>query len=165
MVFHRILNNSGNPLDLDMSLKGLFFMPENRRDVYEKDQVTKRQIGGSSMAELGRQTPTRSVVLPYEKTKGAQAVKLYNLTGRKAQEWQELMLYDIMSVGEDGLWTHVKFGYSLPRRNSKSEILIMRELWGLVTGEHIPIKGTCHAHGAPHDGDAWCLGEGVGRLF
>ncbi len=94
------------------------------------------------MAELGRQTPTRSVVLPYEKTKGAQAVKLYNLTGRKAQEWQELMLYDIMSVGEDGLWTHVKFGYSLPRRNGKSEILIMRELWGLVTGEHIPIKGT-----------------------
>lgn len=78
----------------------------------------------------------------YEKTKGAQAVKLYNLTGRKAQEWQELMLYDIMSVGEDGLWTHVKFGYSLPRRNGKSEILIMRELWGLVTGEHIPIKGT-----------------------
>ena len=55
------------------------------------------------MAELGRQTPTRSVVLPYEKTKGAQAVKLYNLTGHKAQEWQELMLYDIMSVGADGL--------------------------------------------------------------
>lgn len=80
------------------------------------------------MAELGRQTPTRSVVLPYEKTKGAQAVKLYNLTGRKAQEWQELMLYDIMSVGADGLWTHVKFGYSLPRRNGKSEILIARAL-------------------------------------
>lgn len=27
-----------------MSLKGLFFMPENRRDVYEKDQVTKRTM-------------------------------------------------------------------------------------------------------------------------
>lgn len=102
------------------------------------------------MAEYGRQTPTRSVVLPYEKTKGAQAVKLYNLTGRKAQEWQELMLYDIMSVGEDGLWTHVKFGYSLPRRNGKSEILIMRELWGLVTGEHImhTAHRTTTTHGA-----------------
>lgn len=102
------------------------------------------------MAELGRQTPTRSVVLPYEKTKGAQAVKLYNLTGRKAQEWQELMLYDIMSVGADGLWTHVKFGYSLPRRNGKSEILIMRELWGLVTGEHImhTAHRTTTTHGA-----------------
>lgn len=117
------------------------------------------------MAERGRQTPTRSVVLPYEKTKGAQAVKLYNLTGRKAQEWQALMLYDIMSVGEDGLWTHVKFGYSLPRRNGKSEILIMRELWGLVTGEHIPMKGTCHAHGTPHDDHARCLGKEVDRLF
>ena len=111
------------------------------------------------MAELGRQTPTRSVVLPYEKTKGAQAVKLYNLTGRKAQEWQELMLQDIMGVGEDGLWTHVKFGYSVPRRNGKSEILAMRELWGLVMGERIPIKGTRHAHGTSHDNDAWCLGE------
>ena len=102
------------------------------------------------MAERGRQTPTRSVVLPYEKTKGAQAVKLYNLTGRKAQEWQELMLYDIMGVGEDGLWTHVKFGYSLPRRNGKSEILIMRELWGLVTGEHImhTAHRTTTTHGA-----------------
>ena len=77
-------------------------MPENRRDVYEKDQVTKRQIGGSSMAELGRQTPTRSVVLPYEKTKGAQAVKLYNLTGRKAQEWQELMLYVFSAAESNG---------------------------------------------------------------
>lgn len=89
------------------------------------------------MARLGRQTPTRSLVLPYEETKGAQAVKLYNMTGRTAQEWQELLLYDMMSVGEDGLWTHVKFGYSLPRRNGKSEILIMRELWGLVRGERI----------------------------
>ena len=89
------------------------------------------------MARLGRQTPTRSLVLPYTETKGQEAVNLYRLTGREAQEWQVLLLYDIMSVGDDGLWTHVKFGYSLPRRNGKSEILAMRELWGLVTGEHI----------------------------
>lgn len=89
------------------------------------------------MTDYGRQTPTKAVVLPYEKSYGQEAVNLYNLTGRKAQEWQELMLYDIMSVNDDGLWNHVKFGYSVPRRNGKSEILAMRELWGLVMGEHI----------------------------
>lgn len=89
------------------------------------------------MAKLGRQSPTQSVVLPYTRTKGAQAVKLYELTGRKIQAWQQLLLYDIMSYNDDELWVHVKFGYSLPRRNGKSEILAIRELWGLVMGEHI----------------------------
>ena len=101
------------------------------------------------MARLGRQTPTKSVVLPYEKSRGAEAVALYNLTGRKAQEWQVLLLADIMSYGDDGLWTHVKFGYSLPRRNGKSEILLMRELWGLLQGERIMhtahLTSTAHA--------------------
>ena len=59
----------------------------------------------------GRQTPTVSVVLPYEKTEGQEAIRLYNSTTRKAQEWQELMLYDILAVNEDGLWTHTKFGF------------------------------------------------------
>jgi phage terminase large subunit-like protein len=89
------------------------------------------------MARIGRQTPTQSVVLPYEKTIGREAVKLYSLLGKIAQEWQELLLYDIMAVNAAGLWVHTKFGYSLPRRNGKSEILTMRELWGLINGEHI----------------------------
>lgn len=89
------------------------------------------------MALKGCQVPSNGFVIPYEHSKGQQAVNLYNLTGRKAQEWQVLLLRDIMSFNEDGLWVHVKFGYSLPRRNGKSEILAMRELWGLVNGEHI----------------------------
>ena len=91
------------------------------------------------MAEVRRgcQTPTQSVTLPYEKTKGAEAVYLYNTTGRKAQEWQELLLYDILAENDDGLWIHTKFGYSVPRRNGKNEIAAMRELWGLKHGESI----------------------------
>lgn len=85
----------------------------------------------------GNQIPTQSVILPYEKTFGGEAVQLYNLSGNTAQEWQELMLSDIMAVNNDGLWMHTKFGYSLPRRNGKTEILTARELWGLFTGEHI----------------------------
>lgn len=86
---------------------------------------------------LGRQTPTRAVSLPYEKTRGNEAVELYQLTGRTAQEWQQLLIYDILAQNADGMWMHDKFGYSVPRRNGKNEIVAIRELWGLQNGEHI----------------------------
>lgn len=85
----------------------------------------------------GRQTPTDSIVLPYEETKGQEAIDIYNITGRTAQEWQELLLYDILAINEDGLWVHTKFGYSVPRRNGKNEVVVMREMWGLKNGERI----------------------------
>ena len=85
----------------------------------------------------GRQTPTRWVTLPYTETHGQDAVELYNITGRTAQEWQALLLCDICAVNKDGLWVHTKFGYSLPRRNGKNEVVSMRELWGLTKGERI----------------------------
>ena len=88
-------------------------------------------------ARIGRQTPTTNVVLPYEETLGEEAIKLYESTGRKAQEWQKLMVYDIMALNPDRLWTHSKFGYAVPRRNGKNEIVAIRELWGLKNGEHI----------------------------
>lgn len=89
------------------------------------------------MAEirLGRQTPTVSAVLPYTETKGQEAVDLYNKSGRTAQEWQVLMLYDIMALDKENLWLHMKFGWSIPRRNGKSEILIMRSLYAVTHGE------------------------------
>lgn len=88
-------------------------------------------------ARIGRQTPTTNVVLPYEETLGEEAIKLYESTGRKAQEWQKLLVYDIMALNPDRLWTHSKFGYAVPRRNGKNEIVAIRELWGLKNGEHI----------------------------
>ena len=62
---------------------------------------------------------------------------MYNKSGRPAQEWQELMLYDIMAVDDEGLWKHMKFGWSIPRRNGKSELLIMRAIYGLQNGERV----------------------------
>ena len=85
----------------------------------------------------GRQTPTQSAVLPYLQTKGQEAIELYNSTGRKAQPWQELLLADILAYNDDGLWTHTRFGYSVPRRNGKNEIVAIREAYGLVNGERI----------------------------
>lgn len=88
---------------------------------------------------IGNQHPTHSVVVPYTNTHGPDAVNLYKGTGREPQEWQELIVNDLLAVNDDELWTHPKFGYSVPRRNGKGEILTIRELYGLAIGEHI-----CH---------------------
>lgn len=102
-------------------------------------------------ARKGRQTPTTSVILPYEKTLGDEAVDLYNQSTRTAIEWQELLTYDVMAVNDEGYWIHQKFGYSVPRRNGKNEVAVIRELWGLIHGEKI-----CHtAHRTTTSHQAW----------
>ena len=58
----------------------------------------------------GEQKPTQSVVLPYTETKGQEAVDIYNSSGRTAQEWQELMISDILAVNDEGLWVHTTCG-------------------------------------------------------
>ena len=85
----------------------------------------------------GRTTPTVSVILPYKDTAGAEAVELYNKTDRTVLEWQELLLYDILARDDEGLWIHQKFGISVPRRNGKSELVLVRCLYGLKNGEKI----------------------------
>lgn len=103
------------------------------------------------MQERGRQTPTKSYVLPYTETKGKDAIDLYNSSGKTAQEWQELLLYDIMAVNDEGLWVHQKYGYSVPRRNGKNEVVLMREGAGLLAGERI--IHTAHRTSTTHS--AW----------
>lgn len=83
---------------------------------------------------FGNQYPTQSVILPYTETKYLEAIELYTKTKRKCYEWQHNILKDIMAVDEDGLWAHQKFGYSIPRRNGKTEIVYMLELWALENG-------------------------------
>ena len=85
----------------------------------------------------GNQYPTQSVILPGATSIYEEAIDLYEKTGRKAQEWQKSLLKAIMSKNEDGLWTHSKFGWSVSRRNGKSEIALMRGLWGLFNGERV----------------------------
>ena len=85
----------------------------------------------------GRQTPTTRLILPYDESWGEEAVSLYEKTGRTAMEWQRMLIRDIMARTPDQLWTHSKFGYAVPRRNGKNEIVSIRELWGLVHGENI----------------------------
>ncbi len=89
------------------------------------------------MDRVGRQSPTVSVILPYKDTKGPEAIELYNKSEHDALEWQTALTYDIMAVDDDGLWIHQKFGYSVPRRNGKSEMALARCIYGLKVGERI----------------------------
>lgn len=86
---------------------------------------------------LGSQTPTKSLILPYTETYAKEAIKGYEKCGRTAQEWQRQMMQHILAVNDDGLWSHTKFGYSLPRRNGKNEIVIICEIYGLLHGEQV----------------------------
>lgn len=87
----------------------------------------------------GSQTPTTGHVLPYKRSHGREAVELYNSTGRKALPWQEKQIRHILAVNKDGLYVHMNYGLEVPRRNGKNEVIAMRELYGLQSGERM-----CH---------------------
>ena len=91
----------------------------------------------TTKARLGNQQPTQSVILPYSETLYQKAIDAYEKSERKAQEWQIELTKHICAVNEDGLWTHTKFGYSLPRRNGKNEVVAIREMQGLLEGEQM----------------------------
>ena len=86
---------------------------------------------------IGRQTPTTSVTIPYVKTYGQDAIELYEKSKRKAMDWQKMLVYDILSITEDGLWVHNRFGYEIPRQNGKGEVVAIVEMWKLQNGEKI----------------------------
>lgn len=90
-----------------------------------------------SDTRIGRQTPTLAVVLPYEESHGGEAVALYDQSKNKALEWQTALAYDVMATDSEGKWLHIKFGWSIPRRNGKSEVAIIRSIYGLTHGERV----------------------------
>lgn len=85
----------------------------------------------------GNQKPTVSYIPRTPKSKYKDAIVLYEKTGRKAQKWQINLMKAILSTTSKGLWQYTKFGYSLPRRNGKNEIAVMRELYALIQGERV----------------------------
>lgn len=107
---------------------------------------------------IGRQTPTKSYVLEYQRSKYQEAISYYEKSGQSVLEWQRSLLRDIMAINTEHEWTHMTIGYSVPRRNGKTEAVYMRELWGLFKGEHI--IHTAHRTSTSHS--SW---EKVKRLL
>lgn len=87
--------------------------------------------------KIGNQKPTQSLILSTKNSDYKKAIELYERSGRKSQKWQNNLLKAILAKTKKGLWVHTKFGYSVPRRNGKNEIIAIRELYGLNKGEHI----------------------------
>lgn len=99
------------------------------------------------MRKTGNPVPSFTNIEP-ENSKGKQAVKLYAATGQKMLPWQETQLEGLMSQ-EGGLWKYPDWCLSLSRRNGKGEILVARELWGILKGEKI--LHTAHRTTTSHD--------------
>lgn len=102
------------------------------------------------MKKFGSQTLTQSVILGYSESRYQEAVNIYEKTKLKAYEWQINLLKAIMEVDvdEDNLWVHQKFGYSVSRRNGKTEVVYMLELWALHEG--LNILHTAHRISTSH---------------
>ena len=99
--------------------------------------------------KLGNQNPTQKKVNKYRKSEYKKAIELYEKSGNKVQKWQELLLKDIMARNKDDLWVHSKFGYAVPRRNGKSEVVLIRELYALFNGERV--GHTAHRTSTSHE--------------
>lgn len=100
--------------------------------------------------KYGNQIPTQAVLLPFVKKRSLakEAIEIYEKTGLSCYTWQKKLLEPIMALDKKGLWVHQKFGYSIPRRNGKSEILYIVELWALHKG--LNILHTAHRISTSH---------------
>ena len=97
---------------------------------------------------FGNQTPTQSVIIPYTNTLYREAIDYYHRTKLESYDWQVNMVKSIMATEDDGLWTHQKFGYSIPRRNGKTEVVYIVELWALEKG--LSVLHTAHRISTSH---------------
>ncbi|EPH12546.1 DEAD/DEAH box helicase family protein [Facklamia hominis] len=97
--------------------------------------------------KYGRQTPTIDYLIDYSESLAGEAITYYERTSNEVYEWQRRLLDPIMAI-DDGLWVHQKFGYSLPRRNGKTEIIYMMEIWALEKG--LNILHTAHRISTAH---------------
>lgn len=102
----------------------------------------------TTKVKFGNQHPTQSVILPFNKSLGQQAIDYYQRTKLQCYEWQQHLVKDIMAVGDDGLWVHQKFGFSIPRRNGKTEVVYIVELDALEEG--LNILHTAHRISTSH---------------
>jgi len=102
-------------------------------EVIEMEQVKKR---------IGSQEPSKSLILPYKRSLGSEAIDLYEKSGRTAFDWQRFIVDAILAQNDEGLWVHMNFGYSVPRQNGKNEIVAIVERYGLK--KNLKILHTAH---------------------
>lgn len=96
----------------------------------------------------GRQIPTINQYCDYEDSLFQEAVDLYAKSKHDAYEWQVNLLRPLMAIDDEGYWVHQKFGYAIPRRNGKTEVVYLKEIWSLFNG--LRILHTAHRISTSH---------------
>lgn len=85
---------------------------------------------------IGRQEPTVWITLPYTESDGQLAIDSYEESGQSVLEWQKLQIKAILGMN-NGAYVHRRYGLSVSRRNGKTEVFLMRELYALRKGEKV----------------------------
>lgn len=87
---------------------------------------------------IGRQEPWHHSAFAGNDVRGAKAELLGQRIGISLMPWQSDTLREWLRTRDDGKWTHPSCCLIVPRQNGKSEILLLRCLYGLFArGEKI----------------------------
>ena len=81
---------------------------------------------------------------PYKTSAGQEAIELAVSGGVVLDPWQQLVLMHSLGEREDGRWGAFEIGLSVARQQGKGEILLVRELAGLVLFGEKLIMHTAH---------------------
>ncbi|NKS41708.1 hypothetical protein GS496_14210 [Rhodococcus hoagii] len=79
----------------------------------------------------GRQEPHHLSVFDGDTSHGEKAIELGRRVGAIAMPWQKAAQHALLSTTPSGRWTHSTCCLLIPRQNGKSEVLILRCLYGL----------------------------------
>ena len=93
--------------------------------------ITALRVSEDFPTLTGRQEPHHLSLTEGDIVHGDKAIELARRTGAKSMPWQKMAQHAILSVTDEGRWTHPTCCMVIPRQNGKSEILIHRCLYGL----------------------------------
>lgn len=102
------------------------------------------------MGRIGDKNPSFTNVTFDPTPYGERAIELYKSTGQALLEWQEMQINAIMTTNEENLWSYMKYGLCISRRNGKGEILAAREFLAIVELNE-KVCHTAHRTTTSHD--------------
>lgn len=97
---------------------------------------------------IGAQRPRLSNVPESVSSLGDQAIAFGASIGIDLDDWQQWILIQALGERTDGKWSALTVGQCVGRQNGKNEILLVRELFGLLVLGERGILHTAHLHKA-----------------
>jgi phage terminase large subunit-like protein len=86
----------------------------------------------------------------FKQTYGDRAIETYGKTGNELFEWQKRQIRAIEAVNDSNEWKYINYGLCVSRRNGKGEVLVAREMDGIVNIKE-KVCHTAHRTTTSHD--------------